>query len=195
MARRLLMVIGVLSGIGIFYVIADDLFVSDKPSFGAFVAGQLGQDASPLPDSWGTYRNERFGFEVRYPEGYAYKDDIELKNEEEEFAVFFYSADQGSAVENEFTGLPKFTVLKVRNADKVPLDGWVAGRLSQAGEDVEDDVVFGDNHFMRISYSGAGPFYVHLLAEDDAVFMVSTPQYNKEAPGEYSRILSSFRAL
>lgn len=185
------MLIGALAVVGIAYAVVMGIsFVPDEPSFEASVAKQ----APPLPASWGTYRNERFGFEVRYPEGYVYNDTIQLRHEEEEFAVFFYSGSQRDATTNKFLGVPKFTVLKIRNKPELPLSLWVSQKLSQAGQDVEKDIVFGNNHFTRIVQGGATAF-MHLLAGSDAVFMLSTPRYDTEAPGAYQEILSNFRVF
>ena len=184
MKRRLLIALGVLAAAGGMYALKN---VPSRPDASPFMA-------RALPDTWGTYRSEDFGFEVRYPERYAYDDAIALKHGEEEFAVFFYSDDQRDAAQGKFVGAPKFTVLKARKAPELSLAGWIGGKLPIAGARAED-VAFGDNRFTRVAQAGAIAFYTHLLAGDDAMFVVSTPQYDAQAPGVYREILSNFRVF
>ena len=134
--------------------------------------------------------NNLYNFSLGYPENFLYHEETNFKKSDTKYGAYFYRKDELSSEPDHL--FPQFSILVIENPEKLSLDDWIQNKLDPVFISDREEVVKADNRFLRLLQQGEIDHYIHLISDNNYIFMLSTPLYQGEDSGFYSEILSSF---
>jgi|SRR3989344_28971 len=135
--------------------------------------------------------NSFYNFSLSYPENFLYHEETNFKKSDTKYGAYFYRKDElSSELDHLF---PQFSILVIENLEKLSFSDWIQNKLDPILISGREEIVRADNQFLRLLQQGEIDHYIHLISDNNYIFMLSTPIYDDKDISIYSEILESFK--
>jgi len=206
--RRILVIVvifAVIAGLGVLFVVGDKYLYKIKPSNESIklIENDNTKSQNILPEGWKAYRNEKFGFQVNYPEQYEKRivdvkeiefnnaDELYKKGQENMSRDSMYLAGYSSAKKHMFdfyisvqpANLSLFAITVYENESGSSLYDFVSNEIMQMPEGIDDQRIINIDgkwgyriEVARSNNSSPSVIMYYLLASDGKnVVSISSP--------------------